>query len=488
MTEEAVDAAPEGGRRRLRIGEWRLLCLILLLFALRNIPWRLDDSGQAKQAFVSLEMVQAGHWWFQHLPGSKVMATKPPLVGWCSAAVYAVTGDWEIAWRLPSLLSAVAILALLWRAGERLWPEQGGPLAAGAFALNLLTPRLAMLVGTQMPLALCTTLLGLFVWRHVRDAKPWTAGARGAVFLLLLAALMTKGPVVYAFLLPGMIAYPWLSRKLGLSGGSAWGGWLHWALPLLPFLFWLERGMVTMPGFYQEVIAQAAVHPDEKFYFYFVQLLALWLPWSVLLLAVRARVRGAWNQLFREPGTLWLACWAAGGLLCLSCAPAKSADRILPALVPLCLVLTAALAQAKTRSGAMWPQVWGRATLWIAAGLALGVAIWQVSGVYRRHENALAAFGEQARERTAGARCELVETRFEGAHDEAMLVYLRRLTWLDPAQAVQLNSVGKLDWIVASDAALTRAAGPLGRFHPADPLQTSGQEGYALLKADTPLR
>ena len=67
-----------------------------------------------------------------------------------------------------------------------------------------------------------------------------------------------------------------------------------------------------------------------------------------------------------------------------------------------------------------------------------------------------------------------------------MLVYLRRLTWLDPAQAVQLNSVGKLDWIVVTDAALARAAGPLGRFHPANPVLTCGQQGYALLKADTP--
>ncbi len=204
------------------------------------------------------------------------------------------------------------------------------------------------------------------------------------------------------------------------------------------------------------------------------------------MLAVRVRVRGAWNQIFREPGTLWLACWAAGGLLCLSCAPAKSVDRILPALVPMCLVLTAALAQAQTRSEATWPRIWGRVTLWVAAGLAVGAAIWQVSEVYRRHDNAWASFAEQARERTGGERCELVQTRTEGAHDEAMLVYLRRLTCIDPPQAVQLNSVGKLDWIVATDAALARAPGPLGRFHPANPPLTCSQGGYTLLKADTP--
>ena len=50
--------------------KWWLLCLsVLALILLRNQPWDcLIGYDQAKQAYVSLEMVQDGHWWHQHLP------------------------------------------------------------------------------------------------------------------------------------------------------------------------------------------------------------------------------------------------------------------------------------------------------------------------------------------------------------------------------------------------------------------------------------
>ena len=78
--------------RHLRPWEWRLLGWMLVVFILRDVPWRLDEFDQAKQAYTSLEMVQTGHWWFQHQPGRQSVATKPPLVGWTSAAIYDLTG------------------------------------------------------------------------------------------------------------------------------------------------------------------------------------------------------------------------------------------------------------------------------------------------------------------------------------------------------------------------------------------------------------
>jgi len=86
-----------------------VVCLILLFFAVTNLPWTLDDYDQAKQAYVSFEMVEQGHLLYQHTPNQSV-ATKPPLVGWISAALYEVTHWWEGAWRLPSLGAAIALL------------------------------------------------------------------------------------------------------------------------------------------------------------------------------------------------------------------------------------------------------------------------------------------------------------------------------------------------------------------------------------------
>src|SRR3984893_13262041 len=131
---------------------WILTILSLFLFAIGNLPWQLDDYDQAKQAFTSFQMVQEGHWLYQHTPHERI-ATKPPLVGWISAGIFSVTRSWAIAWRLPSLLSAIALAILLFRAGS-VYGAVGGVVSLSAFAFNLLTPRLATLVRTDMPLAL----------------------------------------------------------------------------------------------------------------------------------------------------------------------------------------------------------------------------------------------------------------------------------------------------------------------------------------------
>ena len=495
----AASSAP----RRLRPWEWRLLGWMLALFILRDVPWRLDEYDQAKQAYTSLEMVQAGSWWFQHLPGRQSVATKPPLVGWTSAAIYYLTGGrWEIAWRLPSLLAAVALAVLLWRAGEREWPGWGGILAAAAFGFNFLAPRLATLVRTDMPLTLFVTLLGLIVWRHVRDGgQPWNHRSRWAVFTALLLALMTKGPIAYAFLLPGMVVHSWLCRRRGHTAARTWGGWWHWTLPLLPFFFWLERGMVTMPGFYDQVIGReflgrftvgaAAVHHNQPVWFYFTQLFTRWAPWSVLLLAVRFRARRLWWAMCREPGTLWLVCWAAGGLLFMSLVPSKRVDRIFPAVPPPCLVLTALLARAQRQTeidggdidttGARsmviatatdrWPLRWSRWTVGGALLLTVGTTVGGVVQAYYEHTDALADFGAHVRAVTSARdrRVEIVVERSPVESDGTMLVYLRRLSFLSPAEAIQLWSLGKLDAVVLTAKALESAGGPTGLLSPFAP-------------------
>ncbi len=131
-----------------------------LLFALTNLPWTLDEYEQAKQAYVSFEMVQEGHWFYQHTPNERI-ASKPPLAGWIAASVFGVTRSWEAAWRLPSFAAALGLGFILFRAARRAFGPAAALLAMGAFAFNLLTPRLATLVRTDMLLALVIFLLGL---------------------------------------------------------------------------------------------------------------------------------------------------------------------------------------------------------------------------------------------------------------------------------------------------------------------------------------
>ena len=529
-----IAAVPAAPRRALSAWEWRVVWLLVLCFALRNLPWRLDDLDQAKQANVSLEMIEAGHWWFQHTPGGKAIATKPPLVGWMSAGVYVLPfSNWDLAWRLPSMVAALALAYLMWRAGEALWPGRGGVVATAAYGFNLLAPKLATLVRTDMPLTFFITAVGLITWHHARDGgqRPWTSVSRRAVFGLLLAAMMTKGPVVYAFLLPGMLAHSWISRRRGGDWTRLWGGWWHWSLPLVPFLLWALWGMASVPGFYAQVVGKEffgrftvgehAVHKSQSVFLYLGQLCIRWVPWAVLLLAVTIRSHRLWTALCRETGTLWLVCWAAGGFVLMSLVPSKRPDRIFPVVPPLALVTVALLARASRPKEApaaaapvlpgadaaslppappsapaviampavpRWPWEWAQRAVAVAVVLGLGSVVYYVARTYLSHDHARASFAAHVRRLEAGKQVGLVTTKASQETDETMLVYLRQMNFLSPAEAIQRWSTGKLDAVVVSENARGEFGTLLEPFAATQPvLETAGSKpGYLLLAGHRP--
>jgi 4-amino-4-deoxy-L-arabinose transferase-like glycosyltransferase len=334
-----MTSSPLEGQRTV----WIVAVVAFVLFLIGNLPWQLDDYDQAKQAFSSFEMTKEGHWFYQQTPHGDV-ATKPPLVGWISAGLYALTRSWDVAWRLPSFLAAIAIAILLFRAARsmdglrstRLAPGRGedesegsssrGTIAAlialGAFGLNLLSPRLATLVRTDMPLALVIFFIGVLIWQKIRDETQWSLRDQVYLFALLTIAMLIKGPIVYAFLLPGIALFQWrlgkaarravvagvddpgqsrgprpepvlrgvewgapldesirLVDKTGCSQGAvspckgsrgerlaaakrrqgAWPGWWPWVASLAVFLLWVTGGILFQPGFFDEVVMREFV-------------------------------------------------------------------------------------------------------------------------------------------------------------------------------------------------------------------------------------
>src|SRR4051794_24774922 len=236
-------------------------------------------------------MVNEGHWLYQHTPNEKI-ATKPPLVGWVSAAVYGLTRNWQLAWRLPPFAAAVVIGILLTRAARDAYGTAAALLGFSAFALNVFTLRIATLVRTDMPLALVIFLLGLQIWWKIRSAEPWTTRDRLVAFALLTAGTLIKGPIVYGFLLPGIIAFEFVRRKRsGLV--SAWCGWRPWLASLAVFLVWAAGGIAYVPNFYEETVLKEflgrfseTVHRPQPIYFYVPHLLHKFAPWSLLAIGM----------------------------------------------------------------------------------------------------------------------------------------------------------------------------------------------------------
>ena len=327
--------------------------LIAVLFGIANLPWQLDDYDQAKQAFTSFEMVKEGHWLYQHTPHERV-ATKPPLVGWTSAALFAATRSWEIAWRLPSLVAALALAFVLFLAAKSAYGKVAAVIAVSAFGLNLLSPRLATLVRTDMPLALVIFLIGLLIWKKIREGDEWKLRDQVCVFVLLTAAMLIKGPIVYAFLVPGIVLFQLRYGRVRPPGApphSPWLGWWPWLASLVIFLVWVIGGIRFQPGFYEEVVMREflgrfgeTIHRPQPLLFYFPHLLHKFAPWSLLIIAIaffELRSRD-WRlrELFRDmsPETFWLLCWSIGGLIVMSLIPSKRVDRIFPVIPPLCLL------------------------------------------------------------------------------------------------------------------------------------------------------
>jgi 4-amino-4-deoxy-L-arabinose transferase-like glycosyltransferase len=145
---------------------------------------------------------------------------------------------------------------LLFRAASSAYGSIAGLVALGAFGLNLLTPRLATLVRTDMPLALVIFLIGLLIWKKIQRQHEWNVRDRLCLFALLTISMLIKGPIVYAFLLPGIALFQWrgTARPPGAPACSAWSGWWPWIASLAVFLLWVGGGILFQPGFYNEVV------------------------------------------------------------------------------------------------------------------------------------------------------------------------------------------------------------------------------------------
>jgi 4-amino-4-deoxy-L-arabinose transferase-like glycosyltransferase len=432
------------------IARWNLLALAAVLFALGNLPWQLDDFDQAKQAFTSFEMVERGHWFYQHTPNWWV-ATKPPLVGWISALLFEVIRSWELAWRLPSFLAAIGLLVFVFRAAS-VYGNIAALTAACALSFNLFALRLASLVRTDMPLALVIFAIGWLIWEKIRTQAAWTRRDRILLFLLLSAGMLIKGPIVYAFLLPGLVVFEWRRRR-AKTPGTAWSGWMPWLLSFLVFLLWVAGGILFVPEFTEHVVLREfagrfsdEVHRAQPIYFYLPHLLHRFAPWSLLLIALAVV---AWRKKQSSaPETFWLVVWSLGGLLLMSFVPSKRIDRIFPIVPPLCLLLAAMVGRLRenARLGAIIDRSCAVAIL-VAAAFTSAYAVQKIAAARREERDAFAVFGRAVVREAATHRWRYGVV---GGEEEGMLLYLRQTEFLEPAQAAADWNNGKLDALVVA--------------------------------------
>ncbi len=267
--------------------------IVLLLSALLFLWWLggrdLWAPNEPYFAEGAREMVVDGEWAVPHVNGV-VSTDKPPFFFWLIALVSLPLGKVTL-WtsRLPSVLAALATIAITMRLGRRFY----GPRTAALGGLVLAT---SYMFWEQARWVQTDAVLCLLIWVALAAFVEFRAGAgsgrrAGILFWLALAlAVLTKGPV--GLLLPLGIALVVLlgDRNLGL-----WRSFAPWAGPglfLLVIVSWMLLATFGSGGEYsvwaalQEHFVDRGIHGlhhKRPPWYYFEVLPAVVMPWTFLL-------------------------------------------------------------------------------------------------------------------------------------------------------------------------------------------------------------
>jgi len=299
----------------------------LLLYALLRTPslfephWYTDEAGYATTAWLST------HGQMLYLT---VWNNKPPLLFWIYDLALSWFGTGELGIHLLSTLAGMAALAALWFLlqgrcwGARLWLPLG--LAAVLLGLPLLNGDLAL---PENFLIAPEAWAMVLVWGALEAPRPGRAvllaGAAGALFALAILIQQTAlGPAAVAALLL-LVALPqarWRSTAAMLGSlllvvGAGLAPYLIWAGPhnVFYYLVLSYQGYTTasLPLSAGGLVPRAV---------------------ALLLLGLGvALIRPGW------PRSAWALAWLGAELVVYILPNRAYAHFLLPAVIPLCLLL-----------------------------------------------------------------------------------------------------------------------------------------------------
>jgi 4-amino-4-deoxy-L-arabinose transferase-like glycosyltransferase len=333
------------------------------------------DPDEGRYAEIAREMLLLQDWLVPHLNLVPYLE-KPPLVYWLTSLSFTAFGFAEWAARLPSALAALAGLYLAYGLGRALWGERQGLWGAMVLATCGGYIILARLLTLDMVFSFFLNLgIALGYLALSRDRPRLWLWA----YLALALAVLVKGPV--ALVLAGLIWGPvaWLWGRQALRALICPQGWALLAAVVLPWFLLVAWRFPEFPRFFlwehhvERYVSGMAFHAEPWWYFGPV-LLGLLLPWTGLVPWALGR-RSSMN-----PGDrLFLMIWAGAVLVFFSLSRGKLATYILPALLPLALLVGEGLAalQSKDASRPGSPGFRLSLLIWALLGwLLVALCVW----------------------------------------------------------------------------------------------------------------
>lgn len=378
---------------------WIFSILWLFLIGWIAFLWNLGNVGLVDEteplfAEAARQMTVTGDWITPYFNG-ETRFDKPPLIYWLMAIAYNAIGVNEWAVRLPSALSAIALMCFLFFTllyfsfpnSRTLWKHKTehseatltpslpsglcAALGAAIMALNVQTIAWGRTGVSDMLLSACMgSALLAFFWgyalKEVKSHESEERGQKSTVFWLENAdfwylvfyafmglAVLTKGPV--GIVLPGLIIGAFL-----LYVGKLWevigetrpvrGSAIFLAIAVPWYILVIfangETYIDTFFGYHNfERFTSVVNRHGEPWYFYFLVILGGFAPWSVYLPVALARLRfwkrDRWRTLPRSQHLgLFAFFWFSVIFLFFTVAVTKLPSYVLPSL-PAAAILVA---------------------------------------------------------------------------------------------------------------------------------------------------
>lgn len=190
---------------------WLLVLVTLVGFTLNNThPYQGDETYYIKAA---VGMVKAGDFLVPRLDGD-VRLQKPILAYWLTALGYKVFGIGLWPGRVPFLLLAAALLAVLYRFAVLLLAgREPGLLSVALLSSSLLFLLFSRVSMTDLPLALCSTL-ALYLFSRAMQSPEHERRDVILAYLSMGAGFLAKGAVA-VMPLAAVTAHLALARPAG---------------------------------------------------------------------------------------------------------------------------------------------------------------------------------------------------------------------------------------------------------------------------------
>jgi 4-amino-4-deoxy-L-arabinose transferase-like glycosyltransferase len=364
--ESPLISAATGSQHHERRERWWLMLLALLLLG-AGIGMRTPTpSDEPRFALVAHQMVASGNWLIPHR-GSDWYSDKPPTFMAMQAASYALTGNWQIAFLLPSLLASLGTLWLVYDLARRLWGHRAGVWAALALLSTVQFVFQAKRGQIDPAVTFFLTAANVGLLRHFLLGPD-----RRALWFGCFAAglgVITKGVGVLAFLMlvPWLAArrYRWQGVAVTPERVSTWAvaalafvaAIACWLLPLAIYLG--THDSVAARDYVNDIFVNQTVHryihPWNSFqppWFYLEVIFTSWLPLSL----ASPGLLPAWRQRLRERDARFLLplTWAVLLIVFFSLTRAKRDVYIMPALPLLALCAGPFLRDILQRRWARW--------------------------------------------------------------------------------------------------------------------------------------